>query len=79
MLGIHHPPEVMADLVQAATFDNMRAQAARYAPGGGTRFMKSDEAFFDSGTSGKWYRECANAMLCSRHGKAMLNSKNPCS
>lgn len=54
VLGIHHPPEVMADLVQAATFDNMRAQAARFAPGGGTGFMKSDRAFFDSGTSGKW-------------------------
>jgi len=55
LLGISHPPHVMAELVQTATFDNMKADAARFAPSGGKGFMKSDDDFFDSGTSGKWH------------------------
>lgn len=54
MLGISHSAEVMRQLVRAAGFDNMKANAARYAPSGGKGFMKSDSAFFHSGTSGKW-------------------------
>ncbi|GGX44447.1 glycolipid sulfotransferase [Tateyamaria omphalii] len=45
---------VMQQLVAAATFDNMRQNAERYAPSGGKGFFKSDAAFFHSGTSGKW-------------------------
>lgn len=54
LLGVAHPPDLLAQLVQVATFDNMQAQASRFAPGGGTGFMKSDKAFFHSGTSGQW-------------------------
>jgi aryl sulfotransferase len=54
ILGLSHPPDVMAALVAAATFDNMKTNASRYAPSGGKGFMKSDADFFDSGTSGKW-------------------------
>ena len=54
LLNISHPQHVMEQLVQVASFDNMRANAARFAPGGGTGFMKSDTDFFDSGSSGKW-------------------------
>ena len=54
ILDISHPPHVLERLVQAASFDNMRANATRFAPGGGMGFMKSDTAFFHSGTSGKW-------------------------
>ncbi|MEL6608414.1 MAG: sulfotransferase domain-containing protein [Pseudomonadota bacterium] len=54
ILGVTHPPHVMADLQAVVAFDNMRAQASRYAPGGGTGFMKSDADFFDSGSHGKW-------------------------
>lgn len=54
LLGIEHGSKTMDQLVQAARFANMRAKAAKYAPGGGTGFYKSDEAFFNSGTSGKW-------------------------
>ena len=54
VLNISHSPDVMAQLVQAATFDNMKANAERYAPSGGKGFMKSDSDFFHSGTSGKW-------------------------
>lgn len=54
LLDITHSPDVLDQLVQAATFDNMRANAARFAPSGGKGFMKSDTAFFHSGTSDKW-------------------------
>ena len=61
LLGISHPPPVMAQLIQAATFDNMRANAARFAPGGGSGFFKSDTDFFHSGTSGKWQDQLSDA------------------
>lgn len=54
LLGIFHPPEVMSKLIAAATFDNMKQNAARYAPGGGSGFYKSDADFFHSGSSQKW-------------------------
>ncbi len=54
LLEVSYTPDVMADLVQAARFDNMKANAERYAPSGGKGFMKSDSDFFHSGTSGKW-------------------------
>lgn len=54
LLDVSHPPHVTDQLIKAAGFDNMRANASRYAPGGGTGFMKSDTDFFYSGTSGKW-------------------------
>ncbi|GFE63268.1 sulfotransferase domain-containing protein [Litoreibacter roseus] len=54
LLDISHPPELMNTLVQAATFANMKANPERFAPSGGKGFFKSDDAFFHSGTSGKW-------------------------
>ncbi|SLN75354.1 sulfotransferase domain-containing protein [Roseisalinus antarcticus] len=54
LLNISHPSHVLDQLVQAATFNNMKANAERYAPSGGKGFMKSDTEFFHSGTSGKW-------------------------
>lgn len=54
LLDISHAPGLMDQLVEVARFDHMRARADRYAPGGGTGFMRSDRDFFDSGTSGKW-------------------------
>lgn len=63
LLGITHPPDVMDQLVQAAGFEHMKANATRYAPGGGTGFMKSDTEFFHSGTSGKWVGELTDEEL----------------
>jgi aryl sulfotransferase len=63
LLGITHSPKVMAELVAAATFDNMRSNAARYAPSGGKGFFKSDTEFFHSGTSGKWEGELSAKQL----------------
>ncbi|MFK7837394.1 MAG: sulfotransferase domain-containing protein [Sulfitobacter sp.] len=54
LLDITHSSDVLDQLVQTASFDNMRAHAERFAPGGGTGFMKSDTDFFESGKSGKW-------------------------
>lgn len=54
LLGTDHSDAVMNALIQAATFDHMRDNAHRYAPSGGKGFFKSDAAFFDSGSSGKW-------------------------
>lgn len=54
LLDAAHPPHILDELVQVARFDHMRANADRYAPGGGKGFMRSDTDFFDSGTSGKW-------------------------
>ena len=53
-VGISHPPELMARLVAAAEFSNMKANAARFAPLAGQDFWRNDAAFFDSATSNKW-------------------------
>ena len=41
-------------VAEATAFDAMKANAAQYAPVGGTGFWKLDANFFDSGTSQKW-------------------------
>jgi aryl sulfotransferase len=63
LLDITHSPHVLDQLVQAATFGNMKANAARFAPSGGKGFMKSDTEFFHSGTSGKWEGELTDKEL----------------
>ena len=55
LLGITHAPSTMNALIEAATFENMKSNASRFAPGGGTGFFKSDTDFFHSGSSGKWH------------------------
>lgn len=65
LLGISNPPHIMEQLVRAATFDNMKANAERYAPSGGKGFMKSDSDFFHSGTSGKWDGKLTAAELAA--------------
>ncbi|MFL4470560.1 sulfotransferase domain-containing protein [Tateyamaria armeniaca] len=65
VLGISHSDSVMHQLVQAASFDNMKANAERFAPSGGKGFMKSDSDFFHSGTSGKWRGALSDADLAA--------------
>ena len=65
LLGISHSDELMERLVQAATFDNMKQNAQRYAPSGGKGFMKSDTDFFHSGTNGKWRGTLTDAELAA--------------
>lgn len=63
LLKIKHPPSLMAELVQVATFDHMKANAERYAPSGGKGFMKSDSDFFYEGKIGKWMGKLSAAQL----------------
>ena len=65
LLEIDHPPAVMEELVQAATFDNMKANANRFAPSGGKGFFRSDSDFFHSGSSGKWQGQLTRAQLAA--------------
>ena len=65
LLDISHPDALMGQLVQTAGFDNMKADAARFAPGGGTGFMTSDSDFFHSGTSGKWHGQLTDKELAA--------------
>ncbi len=53
-VGISHPDNVTAKLVQAAGFKNMKANADRFAVAAGNGFWRNDSDFFDSGTSNKW-------------------------
>ncbi len=53
-VGTSVSPDVMAAIAQAATFDNMKANAARFTPSAGQGFWKADAGFFDSATSRKW-------------------------
>ena len=65
LLGISHPARIMDQLVQAATFGNMKDNAERFAPSGGKGFFKSDAEFFHSGTSGKWRDELTGSQLAA--------------
>lgn len=74
----------LIDKVAAATaFGAMKANAADYAPVGGTGFWKSDSNFFDSASSGKWegqlsaedlalYRERLGALIPDPVAQAWL-------
>lgn len=65
LLGTAHPAPLMEDLVQAATFDNMKRHADRFAPSGGKGFFRSDDAFFHSGSSGKWQDRLSDTELAA--------------
>lgn len=64
-LDVNYTPEQMETLVAAARFEHMRANAERFAPSGGKGFFKSDAAFFNSGTSGKWAGRLSAAQLAA--------------
>lgn len=53
-VDMQHPAPLKARLVEAAQFENMRANADRFAPSAGQGFWKSDTGFFDSASSNKW-------------------------
>lgn len=63
IMGVTHPPATMQALIKTASFETMSADGARFAPGGGRGFWKSDDAFFDSGSSGKWTGHLSDAQL----------------
>jgi aryl sulfotransferase len=53
-IGISHPPDLLVELIAAATFDNMKANADRFAVAARQGFWSKDSSFFDSGSSNKW-------------------------
>jgi len=53
-VGINHPTEVQNALIDAARFENMKANADRFAVAAGNGFWRNDADFFDSATSNKW-------------------------
>ncbi|WP_224824523.1 sulfotransferase domain-containing protein [Cognatishimia sp. MH4019] len=65
LLDVSHSADLLEQLIETARFENMKANAARYAPGGGTGFMKSDTEFFHSGSSGKWREILTDAELAA--------------
>lgn len=65
LLDVEYSPDQMARLVEAATFDNMKANADRFAPSGGKGFFKSDSDFFHSGTSAKWEGQLTYAQMAA--------------
>ena len=64
-VGLSHPPELMSRLVEAATFDSMKANAARFTPSAGQGFWRNDAGFFDSATSNKWQGRLNDAQLAA--------------
>jgi len=53
-VGIAHPADLMAQLVDAARFDSMQANAARFTPSAGQEFWHNETGFFESASSRKW-------------------------
>ena len=53
-VGIDHPPELLLAIVEAATFESMKANANRFTPSAGQGFWNKDAGFFDSASSNKW-------------------------
>ncbi len=53
-LNIAVPDSLWPGLVKAATFQEMRARASHLVPDSSHALWKSDEQFFNKGTSGQW-------------------------
>ncbi|WP_425044071.1 sulfotransferase domain-containing protein [Primorskyibacter sp. S87] len=62
---ISHPPELMHAIVEAAKFDNMKANAHRFTPSAGQGFWREDSGFFHSATSNKWEGVLTDADLAA--------------
>lgn len=53
-IGTLHPPEIIAAVLAATSFDSMKTNAHRFAPNAGKGVWKDDAAFFDTASSRKW-------------------------
>jgi aryl sulfotransferase len=67
-LGIEVPADTWPALVQAATFDSMRAHADRQVPSDG--ILKSSAAFFRRGSSGAGREILSDAEIARYHARA---------
>jgi aryl sulfotransferase len=69
-LDIAVPERSWPDLVEAATFERMRAAAAQFVPGGGV--LKSSAAFFRRGRSGAGRELLTDEEIAHYHARAAL-------
>ncbi|MDW4500399.1 sulfotransferase domain-containing protein [Sulfitobacter sp. D35] len=76
ILGIDHDAALMERLIGAAGFANMKANAGRYAPAGGTGFWRADDRFFDSASHGKWQGKLSDAEIAA-YGAIMDETLDP--
>ena len=53
-LGLPVPEDNWAELVEAATFEQMRGNADTFAPNADKAIWHDNEEFFHRGTSGQW-------------------------
>lgn len=53
-LGIEVPEALWPELIEAATFDAMKANSAQFAPESHLNMWKSTDSFFNKGASGQW-------------------------
>jgi aryl sulfotransferase len=56
-------------VTQATAFGAMKAKAADFAPVAGTGFWKSDQNFFDSGSSRKWDGQLSGDQMARYHAR----------
>ena len=53
-IGTSHPPNTIASIVAATSFESMKSNSHRFTPYAGKGVWKDDQAFFDSGKNRKW-------------------------
>ncbi len=53
-IGTPRPPETIAAIVAATSFESMKSNAHRFTPYAGQGVWKNDAGFFDSGSGRKW-------------------------
>jgi hypothetical protein len=54
-LGIDVDPKLLPELARTASFDNMKQNADRFAPGADRDVWRETRRFFNKGTSGQWH------------------------
>ncbi len=67
--GIDADASLIDTVTKATAFGAMKAKAADYAPVAGTGFWKSDQNFFDSGSSKKWEGQLSEEELALYQGR----------
>jgi hypothetical protein len=67
--GIVADAALIDRVAEATAFGAMKAKAADFAPVAGTGFWKSDENFFDSGTSRKWDGRVSGEQMAQYHAR----------
>lgn len=77
-IGVSHPPAVFEQLVDAASFSSMKANAHRTAPGAKGGLYKDPSAFFNSGSSRKWEDKLNAAQIAAYEAKiaTLLSPQN---